>query len=298
MLSIIICSKNGDISTELKNNFNETTGCSYELIVIDNSEKEFSIFSAYNKGIEKATYENICFVHEDVKFLTMGWGNKVIQHLQLPNVGFVGVAGGRGLSQVPLGWESYDSQVNIFHFDKKDIYKVNNVLRYSNKLKSPVTVAALDGVFLCCKKSILNTIRFDENINGFHGYDIDICLNALNHKLYNYVVFDIDILHYSHGKFDSIYMNNLLFIYQKWNNILPYYANEDIADEEILKVERINLLRLRKKMIRAKMHKKQVYETIKNYKDLINYHPLKLRFVIIDYSFIKYTSALRNKLVA
>lgn len=298
MLSIIICSKNGAVSEELKNNINETTACSYELIVIDNSKNEYSIFSAYNKGIEMSKYENLCFVHEDVKFLSPGWGNMVIQHLKLPNVGFVGVAGGRGMTQVPLGWGSYDSQINIYHFDLKNPKKISNTLTYNDASKLPVKVVALDGVFLCCKKQILHNIKFDESFKGFHGYDIDICLNAISKSYNNYVVYDIDILHFSHGKFDSVYINNLFKIYNKWSCLLPFYALNEISEKDLEKIERDNILLLRKKMIRAKMHRKLVYDTIRKYEDIIKYNHLRIKFEFIDYSFIKYTSLIRKKFVA
>jgi glycosyltransferase involved in cell wall biosynthesis len=68
MISIIICSRNLGIDPKLSTNITSTIGCEYELIVIDNSQNKYSIFQAYNIGIEKSTSEIICFVHEDVLF--------------------------------------------------------------------------------------------------------------------------------------------------------------------------------------------------------------------------------------
>ncbi|MDR1610676.1 MAG: hypothetical protein LBS08_04115, partial [Candidatus Symbiothrix sp.] len=42
MISIIICSKNKDISEQLKSNIEATIGVRYELIVIDNSKQDYS----------------------------------------------------------------------------------------------------------------------------------------------------------------------------------------------------------------------------------------------------------------
>ena len=66
MISIIICSRTPDISQELKQNIGTTIGCDYELVVVDNSSNDHSIFSAYNEGAEKAKSELLCFMHEDV----------------------------------------------------------------------------------------------------------------------------------------------------------------------------------------------------------------------------------------
>ena len=46
MISCIICSRKSDISAELKQNIQDTIGTDYELVIIDNSHSQYSIFSA------------------------------------------------------------------------------------------------------------------------------------------------------------------------------------------------------------------------------------------------------------
>ena len=60
MISCIICSRRPDISAELKENIASTIGCEYELVVIDNSKNEYSIFSAYNEGVRRAKGDILC----------------------------------------------------------------------------------------------------------------------------------------------------------------------------------------------------------------------------------------------
>ena len=79
MISIIICSRNLGIDPKLSTNITSTIGCECELIVIDNSQNKYSIFQAYNIGIEKSTSEIICFVHGDVLFHSKDWGKKLIE---------------------------------------------------------------------------------------------------------------------------------------------------------------------------------------------------------------------------
>lgn len=74
MLSIIICSRTKDLSHELRDNINQTIGVDYELIVIDNSLCNKSIFQAYNEGIEKSQGEILVFMHDDVKLCSSNWG--------------------------------------------------------------------------------------------------------------------------------------------------------------------------------------------------------------------------------
>lgn len=74
MISLIICSRTPTISEELSTNIAETIGCEYELVVIDNSKNEFSIFSAYNEGVKRSNGDVLCFMHDDILFRTLNWG--------------------------------------------------------------------------------------------------------------------------------------------------------------------------------------------------------------------------------
>ena len=57
-ISCIICSRNTEISEELRYNIDYTIGCDYELVVIDNSKKEYNIF-AYNEGVRLINSVNL-----------------------------------------------------------------------------------------------------------------------------------------------------------------------------------------------------------------------------------------------
>ena len=83
MISCIICSRRSDISAELKENIASTIGCEYELVAIDNSKKEYSIFSAYNEGVRRANGEILCFMHEDILYHTQGYFVNIF-NLELP----------------------------------------------------------------------------------------------------------------------------------------------------------------------------------------------------------------------
>ena len=80
MISLIVCSRSIDISDELKQNIQSTIGAEYELVAIDNSQNEYSIFSAYNEGVRRSKYPYLCFMHDDIIYHTQGWGLKVIEH--------------------------------------------------------------------------------------------------------------------------------------------------------------------------------------------------------------------------
>lgn len=302
MISIIICSKSRILPETLRNNIKETIGCEYELITIDNSENRYSIYSAYNQGISQSNFPNLCLVHDDVEFLTINWGEKILKHLNNPKVGLVGVAGGRAMLKTPLGWTSFQHHYNITHstigrkntvIEKKDTYPLSN-----NEL--PISSVLLDGVFLCAKKDIFNQIHFDENFSGFHGYDLDISMQAINAGYINYVVYDVDIKHYSKGRFDKNYLLAILKVYEKWEHLLPVfditYTDKMISDS-ILKVEKNTLLRLRKRMIRAGMTNSEISPILKKYNVNNNKKAVCFFHNKFTLNLIRYSSILRNKML-
>ena len=115
MISCIICSRQLDISAELKENIASTIGCEYELVVIDNSKNEYSIFSAYNEGVRRAKGDILCFMHEDILYHTQGWGKIISNILQDKTIGQIGVAGSHFMPKAPMYWWSspYISQYNL-----------------------------------------------------------------------------------------------------------------------------------------------------------------------------------------
>ena len=105
VLSVIICSRSRTIKRQLSENIQKTIGCEYELIVIDNSQNDKSIFEAYRQGTEQSTGEYLCFVHDDVEFISKNWGIIVSCYFkQHPQCGCLGIAGGHVLPQCVAGW--------------------------------------------------------------------------------------------------------------------------------------------------------------------------------------------------
>src|SRR5680860_730628 len=152
-ISIIICSREKQISKNLTENIKNSIGCDYELIVIDNSENKYSIFEAYNLGIEKSMGEYLCFIHDDIFIHTNGWGS-VLQCIFNENkeVGLIGVAGSKIKTKMPSVWwlcPKKDKIVNIIqHLPNGDIEKWE--LGFDDCSNTEVVV--IDGVFMAMRK--------------------------------------------------------------------------------------------------------------------------------------------------
>lgn len=271
MLSIVVCSKNKTLSKDFVNNIINTVGVEYEIIPIDNSGNQYTIFSAYNLGASKSKYPYICFVHEDVLFHSPNWGEKVIEHLQNPNTGIIGLAGAGNVSRVPAPWSSLLMQsqyiIQSDHSGKK-ITEVNCIpINYTLTERS---VILLDGVFMCMRRELMQEIHFDEKLSGFHGYDYDISFQATVKGYVNHVIYDIELEHFSRGKTDLEYYRNLIAIFKKWESYLPLILNNTskINHAEISKNEDKNLYRLIKKMVRKGFKSSEIISEASYYADI------------------------------
>ena len=234
MISIIICSRRADISSELKDNIASTIGCEYELCVIDNSHNDYSIFSAYNEGIARATGDVLCFVHDDVLFRTTDWGTIISEIFTDSSIGLIGFAGAHFLPQTPLYWWSspYISQYNL-QADKGVQLKNENIEFFNGDLADVVMV---DGLCMFMPKSLFEHVRFDDTYySGFHAYDMDISMQVIQKGYRVCVSRSIVIEHFwSESSFENInymkklYTNVQLFC-QKWQHQLPISRGIDIS---------------------------------------------------------------------
>jgi GT2 family glycosyltransferase len=218
MISIIICSRTASISDELTKNIDQTIGIPYELVIIDNSQNLYSIFSAYNEGVKRSKYEVLCFMHDDIIFKTDDWGISVMKRFISSNLGAIGVAGSPYYAILPGAWWSGGYICQSIYGEQE--------LAYETKQDNALPVVVLDGLWFCVRKSLFSMIRFDDiTFSGFHYYDMDISLQIQQngYKLLN--VYDISIQH-SSGKLDTIWLNNALLLQKKWENNLPIFSEK------------------------------------------------------------------------
>ena len=229
MLSLIICSRNHDISDALQQNIKVTIGVEYELIVIDNSQSKYSIFSAYNEGVRRAKYPYLCFMHEDILYQTIDWGAKVVAYLQDEKVGLIGVIGTHFITKDPCGWTDTG-------LTSGQTVSINehycNLSRFGNK--KFVEAVATDGLWQCMRRSLFDLIRFDDKtFDGFHCYDLDICLQVRSIHKQVLIISDILINHNSNGNWGTSWVKNTYKLYKKWGNELPQIAGVELSPEEI-----------------------------------------------------------------
>lgn len=197
MLTIIISSYQSHLYERIEENIKLTCDVEYEILKIDNPGL-MGISEAYNIGGRSAKNAYLLFIHEDILFRTSNWGSKLIKHLNVKNVGVIGVAGSSYIPHVPSNWFLTDCEFIHASFIQNDKlgkqYSERRLNIYENKTK----VFKLDGMFLAVRKDVFNGFQFNEKLKGFHGYDTDFSLRV-SKRYNNYVIDDIIIEHFSEG---------------------------------------------------------------------------------------------------
>lgn len=210
MISIIISSYQPQYYDALVENIKNTigNGIIYEIIQIWNPNL-MSIAKAYNSGAEESKYENLLFLHEDVLFNTKNWGEKLVKHLQKTKTGILGIAGSSYVPYAPSSW-TVSPEYNVIHIIQADKKSICKTLESSTE-KNRTRVFALDGVFMAIRKEVFKQFRFQEDLPGFHGYDLDFSLRVCK-IFHNYVINDILITHFSKGSPDKKWLDANILI--------------------------------------------------------------------------------------
>lgn len=256
MISIIICSRSAQISTILFGNIKETIGVDYELILIDNSEKKYSIFEAYNLGIQKSKGEYLCFVHDDIFINTLYWG-KIIEEIfsSNPPVGLLGIAGGKIKMKIPSAW--WDGGEVVLKLVQHYKNKPKELWDQGFEKTDIVEVSAIDGVFMVMKND--GKIIFDESLKGFHCYDLYLSLK--HHILGKKVIVTNKILieHFSEGNLDKSWFESSSLFHKKYKKYLPI-VNEGDIDLKKIRNQEVNLCAsFISKLIEYKLYKDAFY---------------------------------------
>ena len=168
--------------------------------------------------------------------MSKGWG-KVVEELfsARKDLGVVGVAGGHLMPDCPASWFTcHTVSYNICQHNNDNQYTPK---RYSNFYmpKGGIEVACVDGLWMCIRKELFKTIRFDEDsFDGFHAYDIDICMQAIKAGFSVRITDEVDIYHKSPGTCDGNFLKAMDTWHKKWHTMLPIVRGVDLPDDVVL----------------------------------------------------------------
>lgn len=225
MLSIIICSILPDLLEALKLNIQNSIGIEYEIIAVDNRKKKWPIAKVYNYAANRAKYPYLLFVHEDVRFHSLNWGEFIVPKLAEPDCGAIGFAGSKIKSVCYSGWyQFHESNVSYLYqggTDRNSSFIVVNAF-----LEHPFEdVITLDGLGIFVRKELWEQYPFDEILlTDFHCYDIDFSLRIASAHYKNYVCCSNKLLieHFSMGNFKTEgWLTTTIRLHDKWKALLP-----------------------------------------------------------------------------
>jgi GT2 family glycosyltransferase len=222
MISIVVCSIDEGLFIEFSRSVERTIGVPFEIIRIDNTIEKRGICAAYNQGAGRARYDILCFSHEDIGFVTNGWGTIVVDlFTNNSNLGALGIAGSTFRARTPTGWavdRAHDKANVIQGFTNKP-----DSLYYRNESNDRISrVVQLDGLWICVKRSAWEAVTFNEReYPGFHYYDIDFSLRIHLHGFEVCVTYAIVMRHRSGGTYGREWISESRRFFEHWKDRLP-----------------------------------------------------------------------------
>ncbi|MEO6176114.1 MAG: glycosyltransferase [Flavobacterium circumlabens] len=229
MISIIVCSRKNQIDPKFEDNIRNTIGSDFELVIIDNSNNRYSIFEAYNAGIQKSKGDILCFIHDDILFHTENWG-MILESEFNKNTDYalIGIAGSRVKTQFPTGWWDCEDQykaINIIQHEKGNVRR--ECFGFENENITEAVV--IDGVFMALKKDL--NIVFDTRLEGFHCYDLNLSCAVIEKNKKVGVTKKILIEHFSIGKLNKNWLLSAIVFHKKYRQQLK--RNNSNSEQEI-----------------------------------------------------------------
>jgi len=223
MFTIIVCSIRPAEAEKLRNNIEKTIGVPFEFIAYDNRGTGKGICQVYNECAQNARYDNLCFMHEDVEFVTGNWGRTIAEKLAEKDCGVIGFAGGPSKSKSISGWASSARRSVRTNYIQDDNSK--SQMRIKNPYNHEFSeVIAMDGLCLFCSRKTWSALRFDDILlKGFHCYDIDFTIASHVAGLHNYVCHTVMVRHFSRGSYDMKWLTESEKLHKKWEDHLPLY---------------------------------------------------------------------------
>ena len=167
---------------------------------------EYSLTELYNKGLKEAENDIVVFCHDDIYFERKNWGSRLLKTFKKnDDLGIVGIAGSKYLPPSGCWWEERRSMVGVVSHEHEGKKWTN---KYSPNLGNRIDdVVLVDGLFFAVMKDRIKT-NFNEDIKGFHFYDIDFSFKNLMAGVKIGVTYEVKVTHRSIGQTNDEWEHN------------------------------------------------------------------------------------------
>ena len=177
-----------------------------------------SLSQTYNEILSESKNNIVILCQDDIYFDSKKWGEKILKQFQKTNYGILGVAGTTLLPESGQWWEDPSKMVGIVNHENDGKKWESRYSEYIGiKIQKTVIV---DGLFIGVDKTRIKK-TFDENVKGFHFYDVDFCFNNFLEKVEVGVVFNVRITHKSIGQTNEQWNENRKLFSENFKNNLP-----------------------------------------------------------------------------
>jgi hypothetical protein len=177
-----------------------------------------SLSQTYNEILSESKNNIVILCHDDIYFDSKKWGEKILKQFQKTNYGILGVAGTTLLPESGQWWEDPSKMVGIVNHENEGKKWES---RYSEDIGIKIQKTVIvDGLFIGVDKTRIKK-TFDENVKGFHFYDVNFCFNNFLEKVDVGVVFNVRITHKSIGQTNEQWDKNRKIFSENFKNNLP-----------------------------------------------------------------------------
>jgi glycosyltransferase involved in cell wall biosynthesis len=222
------------IDAEFVEMLQKTSGVpNIQIIPIENNG-EYSLTDLYNKIILKSHNDILVLCHDDIYFDSKNWGQKILNHFKRkPEYGILGLAGTTNMPKSGRWWDDFSKMkgiVNHEHEGKK--WESKYSASSGNQIDDVVLV---DGLFIVINRKKIKE-NFNEEIKGFHFYDVDFSFRNFIKDVKIGVVYDIRVTHKSIGQTNEQWEKNREIFAEKYKDVLPVKVKRNLTLESPLKV--------------------------------------------------------------
>jgi GT2 family glycosyltransferase len=199
MISVVICSIDPVKFDAVSRQYARLLAAGpFEIIHIPDAR---GLAEGYNRGLARSRGDVIIFSHDDIEVLTPDLRDRLLNHLDSADL--LGVAGttrlrdARWVGSAPPYIYGQIAETNR----ERNCFDVS---LWGVPARRVDGIQAMDGVFLCAKRSVVDAVPFDaETFDGFHCYDIDFTFRAYLAGKRLAVCNDIHLIHASTGSFNE-----------------------------------------------------------------------------------------------
>jgi glycosyltransferase involved in cell wall biosynthesis len=230
----VVCSSQYDLEN-FKKEITKNSGLHNKIEFLGyKNNGEYSLTEIYNKGLKESKYDIVVFMHHDIYFDSKNWGQKILNHFKRNSeYGILGLAGTTNMPKSGRWWDDFSKMrgiVNHEHEGKKWESKYS-----PNKGNQIDDVVLVDGLFIVVNKNNIKK-EFNEEIKGFHFYDVDFSFRNFIEDVKIGVVYDVRVTHKSIGQTNEQWEKNREVFAEKYRDVLPIKVKRNLNIDSPLKV--------------------------------------------------------------